>query len=216
MPGRTLMWTGAAGTLDFGTPGNWTNAATGRAAKNPPGRFATVELRGSGNISGSGTVAVIDVTGDANTTFLLSDANLAARTVTIGSNANGGTFAVGGGSTLSANGAALNISIGSPVGDPLLWIGRNGGPGAALVALGGGTLHVGSAQGAGGSIDVDTGGSLTGGPRALIEVGANGGGGDGTVAGGVIAIGGMLELGVAGGAALLKVEGGPRSRLASW
>ena len=219
---RVLTWTGAAGNLEFGTPGNWTNQATGRPAKLAPGRAATVELSGEGTISGSGTVAVMDVIGGTggflfeNATIsaativdtdgiALSDSRLSAKHVTIGSDTAGGTLSVSGGSTLSSIGGALNISVGSGEGNALLVIGKNGiAPG--VVALGGGTLQLGGLYG--GSLDL-VGGDLTGGLRADIDFGAEGGGsGSGTINAGTIAIGGMLALGQGGGYGYLLLESG--------
>ncbi len=166
MVARTLIWTGAAGDNIFATAANWQNAQTHRAPKVGPHLGDTIDLVGTSTITGNGTVTALDVA--QNAVFELMNANITAATltdtgdlalqaaqlhsksITIGSTTNAATLTLNslyGPSTLAALGPSLDITVGGGAGSSLL-VGVFPGNNSTL-ALGSGTLAVGTASGAG-------------------------------------------------------------------
>jgi hypothetical protein len=224
---RNLVWTGAAGDQLFGSPGNWTNIAAGKAAKKAPGAATHVEIDGTGTILGSGSVDVLDVASSGGGVFQLGDGTitanavmvagrlqlmdeqLRANTITIGSDAQPALLDVGAGSSLLGKTHDLNITVSGAPQAP------NGATlqleEAAQLVLGGGTLQIGVGTGAGGSNDgtlYGNGSILSGGARAAIMFGADGGSGSATLFSSTIAIGGMLAVGTSNGNGFLRANGG--------
>jgi len=217
MPARTLVWTGNAGDNNFATAGNWQNAQTGHAAKKAPHRHDTVELLGSGTITGTGAVAALDV--GTNSSFLLQSATITANTVTdtgnlalattqiysraitVGSATEGGILSIEN-ATLSAIGPSLDLSIGG-AGYSGMYVEQS------TFALGTGTLSVGSAAGGGFLNELEIA-SIS---AATLEIG-NGGGGEVNLQVGFLTLGSAngvgLSVGAApgGGSGFLKAQGG--------
>jgi hypothetical protein len=189
MGSRTLVWTGDAGTTDFATAANWSDAGSGTPAKYAPVRDDTVELLGAGTITGSGTVAVFDVADNAGTPFQVYSAALQATTITDSgwlnlseSNLIGRYLAVEGSAAgsagiLNASGSKIIVSefsIGAANGgtadifDSILTLGEVGG-----VALAVASTHSSGTGYSSGTFTLDTCQvTITGG----VEIGAVGGG----------------------------------------
>ena len=196
----TYSWTGTAST-DFANAANWLDLDTGAPAS-VPGAQDTVELSGSGDIAGTGTVSAIDVTNARSLGWTL-DGQFASRTVSdlgtltlsdyLENSAPSQLLAasvsvVGQDSELLVDGARLAglhgrldvlVSTANPSGyaEAQLAIGDDDGHGQGLLDLGSGTVTVGDGPGGEGELSLNDG-AITGGPASAIIVGKDGAYGD--------------------------------------
>ena len=177
---RTMTWNGGAAT-DFGTAANWNDLTNGQSpAQTPPDSQDTVLFDTSdGAISGTGTVAAVDVgTADAGVLELSGGSTLVAGALDVGvaSGADGQVGLTGAGTDLTIGGTAVVADDGTGILSVLsgatftaagLTVGSQGQSSGALVVSGAGStvrlsgaLNIGTALGTG---------DLTVGPGAAVQ-----------------------------------------------
>ena len=221
MTGRFLSLTGNGGDYEFDSPSTWENSL-GHVAKYAPDREDTVSLYGSGTLYGSGAVAVMAVSGtfvayegtivtgtllDTGAFGIGQDETIRARTISVLGNQFSQVqsgLEVGNGGTLSAAGAALDITVNFAENTdvPYAFLIYGG-----LVSLGAGQLDIGSVSGDDGALTIESG-TLIAGAGSTISIGLDGGVG-GALLDGTLVSEGIIDIGTGSGSVgQVDVEGG--------
>jgi T5SS/PEP-CTERM-associated repeat protein len=224
----TYSWTGTAST-DFGNAANWIVNETGVPDGSAPGALDTIDLAGTGIITGTGTVAALDVLDSTGGGFVLSatvtatsvsvlgDLNLAfggqlsATTINVGGASTFGFLDVTAG-TLAAIGGALALTVSDGAGSSApaqLTAGTGTQGGASLIALGNGVAQIGIGAGQAGGLNLANA-TVTGGASSRIVVGQDGAAGTITLLAATAAIQthGSLILGDSGTGSANLMNGG--------
>ncbi len=183
LPPRTLTWAGSGGNTAFGTAANWNDISNGlNPAQSAPNGGDTVTFNSSnGGVTGTGTVAVLDVGSVGSGVLQLGggativtgslDAGVIASSVgQVGLTGTGTTMIVTGNAIVADDGTGvLSVLNGATFDAGSLTIGSQGNSSGALIVSGAGSvinlvgaLNIGTALGVG---------DLTVGPGAAVHAG---------------------------------------------
>jgi hypothetical protein len=202
----TYQWTNHDGNSQFGDAGNWIDESTGLPGASPPGAADTVDLEGAGSITGTGTIATLNVSASTGQGFLLANGSVSATTVNVG-----GVLTLDGGEVLAASvfnvdgsgsevaaiisratltglAGSLALTVSGPSQYGLLYLSSEGS-----IALGSGSIVVGTGASQFGSLMLA--GNIIGGASSTMTIGAQSALGMVQTNGGTLSIGESIIVG---------------------